>query len=65
MKNRKCPIHKHCFDYRDDNCSGCEIGKEITRLHKKIDRLNAENLKLKAENEELKSRLYVLSNPNF
>lgn len=34
---RKCPIHKHCWDY--GNCAKCAIGNEITRLHKKIDRL--------------------------
>lgn len=65
MKNRKCPLHKHCWDYKDGNCKECEIGKSIDGLHKKIDRLKTENLKLKAENEELKSRIDVLYNPNF
>ena len=65
MKNRKCSIHKHCWDYKDGNCNNCEIGKNIDRLHRKIDRLKTDNLKLKAGNEELKSRLDVLLNPNF
>ncbi len=37
MKNRKCPNHKACWDYGD--CETCELGKEITKLHKRIDRL--------------------------
>ena len=37
MKNRKCPNHKACWDY--GSCEGCELGKEIIRLHKRIDRL--------------------------
>ena len=65
MKNRKCPLHKHCWDYRDGNCDSCDVGKCIDGLHKKIDRLKTENLKLKAENEKLKSKIDVLLNPNF
>lgn len=65
MKNRKCPMHKHCWDYKDNNCDNCDIGKSISGLHKKVDRLKTENLKLKAENEELKSRIDVLLNPSF
>lgn len=65
MKNRKCPMHKHCWDYKDSNCDNCDIGKCISGLHKKIDRLKAENAKLKTENEELKSKIDVLLNPNF
>lgn len=41
MKNRKCPYHKSCWDY--GNCEDCELGKEITRLHKRIDRLKKQN----------------------
>lgn len=37
MKNRKCPNHRACWDY--GSCEDCELGKEITRLHKRIDRL--------------------------
>lgn len=65
MKYRKCPLHKHCFDYKYGNCDDCEIGKSIDGLHKKVDRLKTENLKLKAENEKLKSRIDVLLNPSF
>lgn len=49
MKNKKCPLRKHCYDYKDDNCSECEIGDEITRLHKRIDRLKKQNEKLTIE----------------
>ena len=49
MKNKKCPLRKHCYDHKDDNCSGCEIGDEITRLHKHIDRLKKQNEKLAIE----------------
>lgn len=49
MKNKKCPLRKHCYDHKDDNCSGCEIGDEITRLHKRIDRLKKQNEKLTIE----------------
>ena len=65
MRNRKCPCHKHCWDYKDSNCDNCDIGKSIDGLHRKVDRLKTENLKLKTENEELKSRIDVLLNPNF
>ena len=65
MKNRKCPSHKHCWDYRDSNCQNCDIGKCIEGLHKKIDRLKKENQTIKSENEQLKSRIAVLLNPNF
>lgn len=44
MKNRKCPHHKNCWDY--GSCEDCELGKEITRLHKRIDRLKKQNEKL-------------------
>ncbi len=43
MKNRKCPNHKACWDY--GSCEDCELGKEITRLHKSIDRLKKQNEK--------------------
>lgn len=36
-KIRKCPIRRNCWDYGD--CSNCDIGTEIFKLHKKIDRL--------------------------
>lgn len=65
MKNRKCPMHKHCWDYKDSNCDNCDIGKCISGLHKKVDRLKAENAKLKTENEELRKSIDVLLNPNF
>lgn len=39
MKNKKCPLRKHCYDHKDDNCPGCQIGEEILKLHKQIDRL--------------------------
>ena len=65
MKNRKCPLHRHCWDYNDNNCQECDIGKSINGLHKRIDRLKTENQKLKAENEELKARIDVLLNPSF
>ncbi len=65
MKNRKCPIHKNCWDYRDGSCGNCEIGKCIDKLHRKIDRLKAENQKLNAEKEELNIRIDVLLHPNF
>ena len=41
MKNRKCPNHKTCWVY--GSCEDCELGKEITRLHKRIDRLKRQN----------------------
>lgn len=41
MKNRKCPNHKACWDY--GSCEDCELGKQITRLHKRIDRLKKQN----------------------
>lgn len=65
MKNRKCPMHKHCWDYKDNNCENCDIGKCISGLHKQVDRFKTENLKLKAENEGLRKRIDVLLNPNF
>lgn len=65
MKNRKCPIRNHCWDYKDSNCDKCEIGASIDGLHRNIGKLKTENLKLKAENEELKSRIDVLLNPSF
>ena len=43
MKNRKYPNHKACWDY--GSCEDCELGKEITRLHKRIDRLKKQNEK--------------------
>ena len=43
MKNRKCPLQKHCFDYKSDNCAMCEIGNTITKLYKRIDRLKKQN----------------------
>lgn len=44
MKNRKCPIRKNCFDYKDNNCGGCEIGNSITKLYRKIERLEKQNI---------------------
>jgi hypothetical protein len=43
MKFKKCPARKHCFDYKDNNCDNCDIGNEITKLHKRIDRLKKQN----------------------
>lgn len=41
MKNKKCPTRKRCFDY--GNCDGCDLGDNITKLHKRIDRLKKQN----------------------
>lgn len=65
MKNRKCPIHKNCWDYKDNNCDSCDVGKCVSGLHKKLDKVKTENLKLKAENEELKAKIDVLLHPDF
>ena len=43
MKNTKCPEKKTCFGYKDNACEGCDVGDEITKLHKRIDRLKKQN----------------------
>jgi hypothetical protein len=43
MKNRKCPNHKHCLDYKCGACETCHLGNEILKLHKRIDRLKKQN----------------------
>ena len=64
MKNRKCPNHKACWDY--GSCEDCELGKEITRLHKRIDRLKRQNeiLAVKKNDWERLSRFYEANEPN-
>ncbi len=39
MKIKNCPCRKNCWDYKSGGCDNCEIGREISRLHRKIDRL--------------------------
>ena len=54
-KNRKCPLHKHCWGYKDAVCHECEFGNIILKLYKKIDRL-----KKKLERaEQIKSGEYA------
>lgn len=54
MRNRRCPQRGHCWGYRNENCEGCSIGKEVTRLHKKIERLEKKNARLEQELAEAK-----------
>ena len=44
MKNRKCPIRKNCFGYKESGCGGCDIGEAITKLYRKIERLKKQNI---------------------
>lgn len=64
MKNRKCPNHKACWDY--GSCEDCELGKEITRLHKRIDRLKRQNetLTVKKNDWERLAKFYEANEPN-
>lgn len=39
QKNRKCPLHKHCWGYKDADCHECEFSEIILKLYRKIDRL--------------------------
>lgn len=43
MKNKKCPDRKFCFNYKGNDCEGCDVGDEILKLHKRIDRLKKQN----------------------
>ncbi len=54
MKVKKCPARKSCWDYKDNNCDGCEFGDTVTKLHKQIDRLKKqiETLTIKGEKNE-------------
>ena len=64
MKNRKCPNHKACWDY--GGCETCELGNEITRLHKRIDRLKKQNetLTIQKNDWERLARFYEAHEPN-
>lgn len=65
MKNRRCPNHNHCWDYKSGDCETCDLGNHILKLHKKIDRLKTKNEKLEAENKALNERVDTLLHPNF
>lgn len=38
MKEKRCPVKKSCFDYKNNDCDQCDFGKEFANLHRKIDR---------------------------
>jgi hypothetical protein len=59
MKNRKCPLHKNCWD--DGGCENCELGNHITKLHKRIDRLKKQNeaLTIKCKAIEAAAKIFA------